>query len=109
MEPINRALRGDFLPSLFRGKKVKNEINEILGHSMNRGGFRKPELRRLAKESHGNSIYICRELVSSQLKGMDLNYVVHWACARKSITEVWEERYHEETAALYWWNNEVVM
>ena len=58
MEPIELAIRKEFLPALFGGEDMEYDLIEILGNAVERGGVIIPEPRKSAERDHVMSVEV---------------------------------------------------
>ena len=75
-------------------------MGEILGHIMKHGGLGILDSSKSARQGCGTSVASCKELLVSLLDVMEINYVGHRACMRKSIAVSQKEWTRDETTAL---------
>ena len=96
MGPIEEALREKFFPALFGGKEINANFRQILGRTVNHGGFGIPDPCLSAEISYNTSKAASGELIDSLLGGISLNYVVHRACVRKASLAARRAKMHVE-------------
>ena len=80
MGPIEETLREKFFPALFGGEEINTDFQQILGHSINRGGYCILDPRLSVESAYNTSKADSGEKVYSILGGNALNYVGHGEC-----------------------------
>ena len=86
MEPIELALRKDFLSTLFGGEEGDDDLRELLGHGVKRSGVVITDPRNSAEQGQMMSVEACEALVESLSGGTELNYTGNRSCVQKAIT-----------------------
>ena len=101
MDPIESALREDFLSALFGGEEADEDPRELLGNGVKQGGIEITDPRKLANWGHETSVKACEVLIELLVGAADLNYIGYWSCVRKGSNRASNAR-ERERSQLHW-------
>jgi hypothetical protein len=99
-DPVERAIRNTFLPSLFGVEAVTREQRELMAHGVKQAGLAIRNPIDCAQLNYDVSGRVVKELVRSMTTGLELNLAVHKKKVRAASQWSRADRIMMETAAV---------